>query len=228
MIKVLIIEDDKVLNHTLAYNLISAGYQVISTYNFKEADSVLEQGQVDLIVLDVNLPDGNGFDLCRKWRAQIDTPIIFLTANDLESDILKGFELGAEDYITKPFLISVMLKKIAVIIKRNSGSTEKHIYNDDNLIIDFSERKASRGGNAIELSSNEYKLLKILIENSQMVLTRRLLLEKLWDCNENFVDENALTMMISRIRSKIDTKDKKHLKTIYGMGYQWMGVPDEK
>jgi len=121
-----------------------------------------------------------------------------------------------------------MLKKIAVIIKRNSGSVEKHIYNDGNLIIDFSERKASLGGNAIELSSNEYKLLDIFIKNSQMVLTRRLLLEKLWDCNENFVDENALTMMISRIRSKIDTRDKKHLKTIYGMGYQWMGVPDEK
>jgi len=225
MMKVLIAEDDKVLNHTLAYNLISVGYQVISTYNFKEADSELKYNQVNLIILDVNLPDGNGFDLCKKWRNRIDTPIIFLTANDLESDMLKGFELGAEDYITKPFLISVFLKKIAVFMKRNSGSAEKRIYDDKNLMIDFSGRKASLDGNTIDLSNNEYKLLYILMKNSQMVLTRRILLEKLWDHNEDFVDENALTMMISRIRTKIDTKDKKHVKTIYGMGYQWIGKP---
>lgn len=225
MMKVLIVEDDKVLNHTLAYNLISAGYQVTSTYNYKEADRELELSHVNLIILDVNLPDGNGFDLCKKWRNRIDTPIIFLTANDLESDMLKGFELGAEDYVTKPFLISVFLKKIAVFMKRNSGSTEKRIYDDKNLMIDFLERKASLDGNAIDLSNNEYNLLYILMKNSRMVLTRRLLLEKLWDCNENFVDENALTMVISRIRTKIDTMEKKHIKTIYGMGYQWIGEP---
>jgi DNA-binding response OmpR family regulator len=110
-------------------------------------------------------------------------------------------------------------------MKRNSGSAEKRIYNDKNLMIDFSERKASLNGNTIDLSNNEYNLLYILMKNSQMVLTRRILLEKLWDRNENFVDENALTMMISRIRTKIDTTDKKHVKTIYGMGYQWIGEP---
>lgn len=225
MKRVLIIEDDRVLNHTLGYNLISAGYQVKSTYNYREADNELAQNQVDLIVLDVNLPDGNGFDLCKKWRKKIMAPIIFLTANDLESDMLKGFELGAEDYVTKPFLISVLLKKIAVFLKRNQGETKIQIYNDEDLMIDFPARKASLEGNAIELSNNEYKLLYLLIKNDKMVLTRQLLLEKLWDSDENFVDENALTMMISRIRTKIDSAEKKHIKTIYGMGYQWIGEP---
>ncbi len=225
VMKVLIVEDDQVLNQTLGYNLISAGYQVISTYTCREADNELAQNQIDLIVLDVNLPDGNGFDLCKKWRSKIMTPIIFLTANDLESDMLKGFELGAEDYVTKPFLISVLMKKIAVFLKRNQGETKRPIYNDENLMIDFLGRKASLKGNAVELSNNEYKLLYLLLKNNEMVLTRQLLLEKLWDSDENFVDENALTMMISRIRTKIDSTEKKYIKTIYGMGYQWIGEP---
>ncbi|KNZ41276.1 response regulator transcription factor [Acetobacterium bakii] len=226
--KILIVEDDKVMNQTLGYNLSSEGYDVSSAYNFKEADRALAQNKFQLIVLDVNLPDGNGFDLCKKWCKTIKTHIVFLTANDLESDMLKGFELGAEDYITKPFHISVFLKKIAVLTKNTKGGIGKHIYDDGHLVIDFARRKASLREKEIELSTSEYNMIDVLLKNCHMVLTRQVLLEKLWDSNENFVDENALTMMISRIRTKIDSKEMKYIKTIYGMGYQWIGEPNEE
>ncbi|KGI39965.1 response regulator transcription factor [Clostridium tetani] len=220
---ILIIEDDRLLNNTLKYNLVSEGYKVVSAYNAKEAEKSFLSQTFRLIILDVNLPDGNGFELMRKWRDNISCPIIFLTANDMESDMLKGFELGAEDYITKPFHISVFLKKVGVISRRNQGKSMPRIYNDGNLYINFTERKATFQGKDLELTTGEFNMLYILIRNYNIVLTRKLLLEKLWDSNENYVDENALTMLISRIRTKIDSKEKKYIKTIYGMGYQWIG-----
>ena len=160
--RILVVEDDRLLNHTLCYNLNTAGYTVDSALTKSVAGSFLTKQDYDLIVLDVNLPDGNGFDFCREVKERRpDTAIIFLTANDMESDMLKGYELGAEDYVTKPFPMSV--------------------------------------------------------------LTRQVLLEKLWDADGNFVDEHALTAAISRVRNKIETPDRQYIKTVYGMGYMWIG-----
>ena len=142
----------------------------------------------------------------------------------MERDMLMGYELGARDYITKPFHVSVFLKKMEIILNNNTDKRNiEDIYNDGNLVLNFTRRIAILQEENLELTTGEFNLLYLFVRNYNMVLTRNLLLEKLWDENERYVDENALTMMISRIRSKIENKDKKYIKTIYGMGYQWTG-----
>lgn len=223
MKRILLVEDDRLLNQTLAFHLTTEGYKTIPSHNVASAKDYLSKESFDLIILDINLPDGNGFDLCKMWRGKTTVPIIFLTANDMESDMLKGYELGAEDYITKPFHVSIFLKKVGVLLKNTGKKNTEHIYDDENLFLNFTKRTAMLQGEDIELTTGEFNLLYLFVVNYKMVLTRSLLLEKLWDENEKYVDENALTMVISRIRSKIETKDKKYIKTIYGMGYQWVG-----
>lgn len=177
-----------------------------------------------LAVLDVNLPDGNGFDLCRAMKKKNpDTAVIFLTARDLESDQLRGFELGADDYVIKPFPISVFQKKVSALLSRIQKQSAIDCYDDGNLVINFSEMSAALAGEDISFTAMEYRILKILTANMQTVLTRRILLEKLWDTDGNFVDEHALTCAISRIRAKIEAGSFQYIKTVYGMGYMWVG-----
>ena len=177
-----------------------------------------------MIVLDINLPDGNGFDFCRDIKeSHPDTAVIFLTANDMESDMLKGYELGADDYVTKPFPMSVFQKKVAALLARIRKQSGGDFYNDGNLFINFTEMTATRGGESISFTPMEYRLLKVLTKNPQIVLTRQVLLEKLWDIDGNFVDEHALTSTISRVRNKIEKPAHAYIKTVYGMGYMWIG-----
>ena len=221
---ILVVEDDHLLNNTLCYNLNAAGYKVDSALCKQEAENYIEKQRYELIVLDVNLPDGNGFDFCKEAKKRCpETAVIFLTANDMESDMLKGFELGADDYVTKPFPISVFQKKVSALLNRISAQSGGDFYDDGNLYINFSELSACLAGQPITLTSLEYRLLKVLTRNSQTVLTRQVLLEKLWDVDENYVDEHALTTTISRIRSKIETNQHSYIKTVYGMGYMWIG-----
>ena len=223
--RILVVEDDRLLNNTLCYNLDAAGYVVDSALTKSAASNFLTKQDYDLIVLDVNLPDGNGFDFCREVKERRpDTAVIFLTANDMESDMLKGYELGAEDYVTKPFPMSVFQKKLPVVLGRlakQSGGGDS--YEDGALSINFSEMTASLSGKALVFTPLEYRLLKILTKNPQNVLTRQVLLEKLWDADGNFVDEHALTAAISRVRNKIETDGRQYIKTVYGMGYMWIG-----
>lgn len=224
MKKILVVEDDTLLNITLCYNLTLSGHTVDAALSVVSAQGLFEKQEYDLIVLDINLPDGNGFDLCREIKArQENAAIIFLTANDMESDMIKGFELGADDYITKPFPISVFQKKVAALFNRITKQTGGDFYDDGNLFIDFSGMTAMLAGNSIMFTSMEYRMLKVLVKNPQIVLTRQVLLEKLWDIDENFVDEHALTSNISRIRGKIETNGSQYIKTVYGMGYMWIG-----
>ena len=223
--RILVVEDDRLLNNTLCYNLEAAGYVVDSALTKSAASDFLTRQDYDLIVLDVNLPDGNGFDFYREVKERRpDTAVIFLTANDMESDMLKGYELGAEDYVTKPFHMSVFQKKLSVVLARlakQSGGGDS--YEDGALSINFSEMTASLSGKALVFTPLEYRLLKILTKNPQNVLTRQVLLEKLWDADGNFVDEHALTAAISRVRNKIETDGRQYIKTVYGMGYMWIG-----
>lgn len=224
MIRILVVEDDMLLNKTLCYNLTLDGQMVDSALSAALAQELFEKQEYDLFVLDINLPDGNGFDLCRDIKARYDNAtIIFLTANDMESDMIKGFELGADDYVTKPFPISVFLKKITALFNRITKQTGNDCYNDGNLFIDFSGMTASLAGNPIVFTPTEYRMLKVLVKNPQIVLTRQVLLEKLWDIDGNYVDEHALTSNISRIRGKIETGGFQYIKTVYGMGYMWIG-----
>ena len=222
--RILVVEDDRLLNNTLCYNLSATGYEVDAALTKSVAERFCRKQEYDLIVLDINLPDGNGFDFCRDIKeSRPDTAVIFLTANDMESDMLKGYELGADDYVTKPFPISVFQKKVAALLSRMKKSAGGDCYNDGNLLIDFAEMTATRDGESISFTPMEYRLLKILIKNPRTVLTRQILLEKLWDIDGNFVDEHALTSTISRVRNKIENPDHAYIKTVYGMGYMWIG-----
>lgn len=222
--RILVVEDDRLLNTTLCYNLSTAGYDVDAALSKSIAERLCGKQSYDLIILDVNLPDGNGFDFCREMKERnSDTAVIFLTANDMESDMLKGYELGADDYVTKPFPMSVFQKKVSVLLARIKKQSGGDCYNDGNLYVNFSEMAATLNEKAISFTPLEYRLLKVLTKNPQIVLTRQVLLEKLWDIDGNFVDEHALTSAISRIRGKIEQPDKSYIKTVYGMGYMWIG-----
>lgn len=222
--RLLIVEDDKLLNSTLVFNLSSFGYMIDSAMTKQEAENFCKKQDYDLIVLDINLPDGNGFDLCVEIKERRpDTAVIFLTANDMESDMLKGFELGADDYVTKPFPISVFRKKVAVVLERIKKQSCGDFYEDGKLRINFTEMTATLMGETVIFTPLEYRLLKVLVKNTGIVLTRQILLEKLWDADRNFVDEHALTAAISRIRGKIETDGLSYIKTVYGMGYMWIG-----
>lgn len=222
--RILVVEDDRLLNSTLCYNLTTVGYQVDAALTKADAIGQTEKQNYELIVLDVNLPDGNGFDFCREIKERRpDTAVIFLTANDMESDMLKGFELGADDYVTKPFPISVFQKKVSALLSRITKQSGGDFYDDRNLLINFSELTAALSGQAVTFTPLEYRLLKVLTSNSKQVLTRGQLLEKLWDAEENYVDEHALTSAISRIRGKIEVNGYQYIKTVYGMGYMWIG-----
>ncbi len=222
--KILVVEDDRLLNNTLCYNLSAAGYTVDSAMTKAVANQLCAKQDYDLIVLDVNLPDGSGFDFCERIKERRpDTAVIFLTANDMESDMLKGFELGADDYVTKPFPISVFRKKVSALLGRIQKQTGGDCYTDGTLSINFSEMTADLAGEPVIFTPLEYRLLKVLVRNPKTVLTRQVLLEKLWDADENFVDEHALTVTISRIRGKIEGDGLQYIKTVYGMGYMWIG-----
>ncbi len=224
MNKILVVEDDKLLNKTLYYNLENAGYAVDSAGSATEAMDCVRQNLYALVVLDVNLPDGNGYDICRAIKERhAETAIIFLTARDMESDMMKGYELGADDYVTKPFSVAVFLKKIAAIFKRLEKLDVEDGFDDGYLTFDFSEMSFTVGDRRVMLSPKEMKLLKVLVKNKQQLLTRQMLLEKLWDLDGDFIEDHTLTTTLSGLRKKIETKEHQYIQTVYGMGYLWTG-----
>lgn len=216
---ILLIEDDAVLRNGLEFDLSAEGYKILSAQNGKTATMLMEKN-VDIALLDINLPDTDGFMLCREIKKRKNIPVIFLTCRDLEADELHGFDCGADDYVTKPFSMLLLRKRIAAVLGRNGNGD---VYSDGYLNIDFEKFTAYAGEKTISLTPTEYRLLKIFISNGGNVLTRRILLEKLWDNENNFVDEHALTVNINRIRSKIEDDSHKYIKTIYGIGYVWNG-----
>lgn len=221
----LIVEDDSLLNKTLCYNLTTDGFAVTSAHSVKTARDQMQTRVFNLALLDVGLPDGDGFTLCGELKTlHPDTPVIFLTANDGELDQLRGYEAGAVDYITKPFSILALQKKIhAMFHLLDAHKPIKDIFNDGKLLLDFSEQTATLSGKALTLSAMEFKVLNLFRKNPKQVLTRTQLLERLWDVDEKFVDEHTLTTTISRIRSKIESEGGRYIKTVYGMGYLWTG-----
>ena len=225
MERILIVEDDALLNKTLAYDLASDGWEVASALNARTAAGLLAGGEYDLVLLDIDLPDGSGYDLCRLIKPEHpDTVVIFLTAKDQESDQLRGYEAGAVDYITKPFSIEALHRKIrAMFAMLGHRGPARDLYDDGRLFLDFSEQAASLNGEPIALSPMEYRMLHLFCKNPRQVLTRQRLLERLWDADERFVDEHTLTTSISRIRGKIEADGDTYIKTIYGIGYQWTG-----
>ncbi len=233
MPKILVTEDDLALSAGLCFELDTSGYITVAAYNCRKSLKLLEEGGFDLALMDVNLPDGSGFDLCvRAKEMQPGLPVIFLTANDLEEDVINGFDLGADDYITKPFNMQILKRRIEVALRRNSSlsgtgsfpAEDSDCYDDGSLRLDFCALTAIRDDEKISITPNEYKLLRVLTANAGNVVTRQLLLEKLWDCDGIFIDDHTLTVTMNRLRAKIEDKTHPRIKTGRGMGYIWTGA----
>lgn len=225
--RILVVEDDLALSAGLCFELDTSGYLTVAAYNYQKAQQFLKHDHFDLVILDVNLPDGNGFDLCREAKTIMpELPVIFLTANDLEQDVLNGFDLGADDYITKPFNIQILKRRVEVALRRGAAIAKNadDCYEDGFLHLDFQSLTAIRNGEKLAITPNEYKLLRLLIANAGNIVTRKLLLEKLWDCAGNYIDDHTLTVTINRLRSKIEDAEHSYIKTVRGMGYIWIGA----
>ena len=220
MKNILIIEDDRMLNKGVAFALKKDGYNTMCAYTKEEGKKLIQQNEVDFLLLDIGLPDGSGLDLCNEIEEKMDFPIVFFTANDTEEDMIKGFESGCDDYISKPFSIEVLKFKINAILKRSDIHSKKlFVYKD--LKIDFEARRVYKRNEEIRLSATEYKLLEILCKNKGRAMTKEILLDKLWDYNGNYVDDNTLSVNIRRIRKKIedDSKNPEYIITLFGIGY---------
>ncbi len=218
---ILLIEDDRDLNAGLTYDLKMEQYNVFSAFTLAEGQSILDSGTPDLILLDGNLPDGDGFDFCRTVKSKQDIPVIFLTARDMEQEEMQGFDCGADDYITKPFKMPILHRRIQAALRKTGAREERSLYDDGFLRIDFDRMIAVRGEETLTMTPTEFKILRLLIVNADKVLTKRILLEKIWDSSGNFVDEHAVAVNINRLRKKIETQDHVYIKTLYGVGYQW-------
>ena len=225
MERILVIEDDLALNAGLCFELDTSGYVSVPAYNCAKARYLLKSEVFSLVLLDVNLPDGNGFDLCREIKEiNPEQPVIFLTARDLDADVLSGFDLGADDYVTKPFNMKILLRRVEVALRRSGkNAVREEQWSDGYLVLDFSALTAVRGTEKLAITPNEYKLLKVLTENTGNILTRQSLLERLWDSAGNFIDDHTLTVTMNRLRSKIEDEEHSYIKTVRGIGYIWTG-----
>ena len=219
MYNILLIEDDRPLNKAISVYFKKEKFYVLSFFSGQEALDILSQNNLDLIILDINLPDLSGFDLIEQIKMiDANIPVVILSACDLDSDILHGFNLGAEDYVTKPFNIEILHKKINVILKRNTKNT---FYKDDHLFFDKNISKLEINNKEIKLTPLEFKLLSLFLENQNQILLKERIIEKIWDVNENYVDEHTLLVNISRLRNKIEDDKHHYIKTVYGLGYRW-------
>lgn len=221
MRKILLVEDDFELNKTLCYALSQKNYQITAVSSIAEAKEKYRK-VMDLVLLDVNLPDGEGFSFCEWVKKQKEVPVLFLTARDLEEDALKGYDVGADDYVVKPFSIKVLLKKIEIILKK-SVKEAGIVYDDGNLQVDLENARVMKAGKDCAVTPTEMRLLKQLILHKGQLLTYEILLERLWDNGGRFVDKHALAVNINRLRGKIEDEDHRYISNIYGMGYQWIG-----
>ena len=223
MKKILLVEDNRILSETMIRHLNQNGYHTTFAYTKEDAVMKIRNLKFDLILLDVTLPDGNGFAVCEEIRQiSIDTRIIFVTVKDLESDILKGYNMGADDYVTKPFSLPVLLKKIAAVTNRMEKDVSGLTYSDSYLRIDFAALTAYVAGEPIEFTPLEFKFLELLVKNSGHIITREKILDAVWDRRGNYVEESSLNSMVSRIRGKIDSANHRYIKTVYGTGYMWI------
>lgn len=224
MNKILLLEDDLSLVNGLTFAFHKQGFDLTVVRTLREADAAWAKGKYDLLVLDVSLPDGSGFTFCQKVRLASKVPIIFLTATDEETSIIMGLDIGGDDYITKPFKLGVLFSRINALLRRAKafGGSETEL-SSNGLQVRLLQGQAFKNGQLLDLTAAEYKLLCLFLHNPNTVLTKELILEKLWDRNENYIDSSTLTVYIRRLRMKIedDPSNPKMLLTARGMGYKW-------
>lgn len=212
--KILLVEDDTYLREGLYELLTKVGYSVYTAASFNEGQGKAVTDIFSLFIFDIMLPDGNGVELCKRIRTKgIGTPILFLTACDEEFQIVRGLDSGADDYVTKPFRLQELLSRIRALLRRQGNIS----YCTEELEIDIERMSVRKNGEKLFLTPTEFQILNILISNKGTV-PRNLLLEKIWDCDENFIDDNTLSVHISRLREKVGNK---HIQTVRGIGYRW-------
>ena len=219
---IMLMEDDAALGQGICLALKDSSVQVRLCQTLAQGRAALEHGPFDLLILDVNLPDGSGLDLLREVRRTSAVPIILLTANDLEMDIVSGLESGADDYITKPFSLAVLRARVNAQLRRGEPAQGTAV-ELDGFSFDFAWMDFRKNGRPIELSKTEQRLLRTLVENRGRVLPRETLLERVWPDGAQYVEENALSVTVKRLRDKLeDTPSRpRFLKTVYGIGYTW-------
>lgn len=219
--KILIVEDDRGLNQGIALALKEEGVEFFSAFTLAQAQKIWENEVVDMVLLDVNLPDGSGYELLKEIRRTSQIPVLMLTANDLEIDEVTGFRLGADDYITKPFSLMVLRARVERMRFR-IRQTESYGYEDERFQFFYDEMRYLADGQEIVLSKTEQKLLKLFTEHIGQTLTREQLIDTLWTGDRKYVDENALSVTVNRLRRKLEGKGREcPIQTVYGLGYVW-------
>lgn len=224
MNNILLVEDDLSLIEGLDFSLHKNGFQVDAARTVQETLSRLLEKKYDLLLLDLTLPDGSGFEICRKVRQTSAVPIIFLTASDEEVNIVMGLDMGGDDYITKPFKLNELISRINALLRRAGLSDTSHkVLQSNGITVCLEESRVQKDGLELELTVAEYRLLCLMIQNPGTVLSRSFLLDRLWDRSGSFVDDNTLSVYIRRLRSKIEDNSEKpaYLLTVRGVGYKW-------
>ena len=218
---IFLLEDDDAIALGLCYSQQNEGYNVTLAKSVSEATDIVEKNDFALYILDLTLPDGSGYDVCKKIKSIGDRPVIFLTAYDDEVNVVMGFDLGADDYITKPFRLKELLVRIKSVLRRYNRTGGDATVKIKNITINTNEAKVYKNGEEIVLTAMEYRLLLILLNNRGKVLSRSQLLENIWDVEGDFVEDNTLTVYIKRLRDKIeeDAASSQIIKTVRGLGY---------
>lgn len=224
MSKILLLEDDLSLVNGLTFAFHKQGYELDVAQTIVGANTLWADGKYDLLVLDVSLPDGTGFEFCKKVRQVSKVPIVFLTASDEEMNIIMGLDIGGDDYITKPFKLGVLVSRINALLRRTKdfGSVGTELQSNGIKVL-LLQGQAFKNGELLDLTAAEYKLLCLFMKNPNMVLTKEQILDKLWDCEGNYIDSSTLTVYMRRLRMKIEDNpsEPQMLLTVRRMGYKW-------
>lgn len=224
MSKILLLEDDLSLINGLSFAFKKHGFELNIARTLKEVDALWADGKYDLLVLDVSLPDGTGFEFCKRVRQISKVPIIFLTASDEETSIIMGLDIGGDDYITKPFKLGVLVSRVNALLRRakDFSATDTELQSNGIKVL-LLRGQAFKNGELLDLTAAEYKLLCLFMRNPNTVLTKEQILDKLWDCNGNYIDSSTLTVYMRRLRMKIEDNpsDPQMLLTVRRMGYKW-------
>lgn len=219
---ILLVEDDKALSNGICLALGSGELTLSQCFDLRSAREACQETAFDLLILDINLPDGNGLDFLKELRCTQSTAVILLTANDMETDIVSGLELGANDYMTKPFSLAILRARVNTQLRQAQADRSGRFQIDD-FRFDFGRMEFFKKEQAIELSKTEQKLLRCLLENRGTTLPRDVLLARIWPDGADYVDENALSVSVKRLRAKLEDHPSKpiYIKTVYGLGYSW-------
>lgn len=224
MAKILVLEDDESLNRGISLKLSKEGYEVLSAAGVSEAKSLYSENEVALVISDITMEDGNGLEFCRQLRKESSVYLIFLTALDQEVDIVNGYDAGADDYITKPFSLMVLISKVNAWMRRISQKEEgRQILSSGNIRMDCREMKVYKDDKEILLSKRELQLLLYFLRNPKQILSKEQILGQVWDVEGQFVDDNTVPVTIGRLKKKVsEGEEPEYIKNVRGMGYIWM------